>query len=150
MYSSEEKGKLDKMNMVLNNLEQKLNCDIELCKKIANLIDMTIETNKLEERLSQVETHIPVIKQKIKDLVTSCNSSCNESRKDVLLSINKTLPINKDEEKTEKYISKIRRTIDCCIEEYEIYIKSTYYSKYHVGNSENDVLGMRISDLIIL
>ena len=33
MYSSEEKGKLDKMNMVLNNLEQKLNCDIELCKK---------------------------------------------------------------------------------------------------------------------
>jgi len=111
---------------------------------------MTIETNKLEERLSQVETHIPVIKQKIKDLVTSCNSSCNESRKDVLLSINKTLPINKDEEKTEKYISKIRRTIDCCIEEYEIYIKSTYYSKYHVGNSENDVLGMRISDLIIL
>ena len=56
---------------------------------------MTIEANKLEARLSQVDTNIPVIKQKIKDLVISCN----ESRKAILLSIKKMLLINKDEEK---------------------------------------------------
>lgn len=111
------------------------------------MIDVIIETNELEKRLRQLKTYIPAIKQKIKDLVTSCNSSCNESRNDVFLSINKTLPINKDEEKTEKYIAKIRRMIDCRVAEYKIYIKSTYYSKYHVGN---DVLDMNISDLIIL
>ena len=33
MYSNSEKRKLDKMNMVLNNLEKKHKGDVEFCEK---------------------------------------------------------------------------------------------------------------------
>ena len=150
MLSNEEKRKLDKINMVLNNLEQKLNYDMELCKEMANVIDVIVENNALEERLNKVDTHIPVLVQKIKSLIKGCNYSCNEAREKVLVSIQKILLDNKDEEKVKRYIDKIQKTIDCCVEEYEMYIRSTYYSKYHNGNDKNDVLGMNISDLIVL
>ena len=71
---------------------------------------MIVETNELEERLSEINTHIPIIKQKVKDLIRSCKLNCDEARKDILLSINQMLPINSDEEKTKEYISKILKT----------------------------------------
>ena len=53
--SLEKKRKLDKMNMVLNNLEQKLGGNEELCQGIAKIIDMTIENNELVARLEEID-----------------------------------------------------------------------------------------------
>ena len=155
MYStriqpSEQKRKQDKMNMVLNNLEQKLGADQELCQGIANIIDMTIEVNELIQRLERVKTNIPVIEQKIIELMNRCALSCSEARKDVCSSVYGRLSETNQENAPAKMI-KVQRTIDYCIANYLTYTKSQYYAKYSVGiDSTRTTSSMSIKDLLML
>ena len=151
IVSKEERKKYEKINMILNNLEQKLNKDSELCKAVANLIDMIVETYELVEHLDNIETKIPVIKQKINDLITSSISSCNQERKNVLMIIHEIILDNNENEKSKDYMSKIQKTIDYCVEEYPIYVKSSYYCKYHTSeNKMSNISDLRMSDIIML
>ena len=74
--SIEQKRKQEKMNMLLNNLEQKLAGNEELCQGVAKIIDMTIENNHLVARLEEMESDIPEIEQRISNLIASCITSC--------------------------------------------------------------------------
>ena len=85
--SQEQKRKQEKMNMVLNNLEQKLGGNEELCQGVAKVIDMTIENNELVSRLEEIESNIPEIEQRISNLISSCVTSCSQARTDVMLAI---------------------------------------------------------------
>lgn len=140
----EEKRKQEKMNMVLNNLEQKLGADEDLCQGVARIIDMTIENNELVVRLEEIESNIPEIEQRLL-------SSCSKARSDLLLKIHNELLGVKDKEKTIEYMLKLQKTIDYCIENYSTYIKSKYYAKYSPGrDSTKNISSMSTEEILML
>ena len=87
IQSKEEKRKLDKMNMLLNNLEQKLDGNEDLCRRVAKVIDMTVENSLLASRLGEIDTCIPEIEKRISALLSSCQNSCDRARNDVVSEI---------------------------------------------------------------
>ena len=141
MYQSqEEKRKLGKMNMVLNNLEDKLGGNEELCRGIAKVIDMTIENQELVARLEELKSDIPEIEQRISNLITSCITSVSQARTDIMQAIYDRLAEGSEKPKTLEYMLKIQKTIDYCIADYPTYKKSRYNAKYgDVGNSRINV-----------
>lgn len=139
------------MNMVLNNLEQKLGANEELCQGIAKVIDMTIENNELVARLEQIESDIPEIEQRISNLIASCITSCSQARTDVMKSIYDMLTDSGEKPKTIEYMLKIQKTIDYCIADYPTYKKSGYNAKYCVGaNISKNTSSLTTEELIML
>jgi Skp family chaperone for outer membrane proteins len=134
--TKEQKRILDNINMVLNDLEQKLGGNEELCQGIAKIIDMTVELKELVARLSDIESNIPEIKDRIRNLILSCIASCSQERDRVMNAIRDNIS-DRSEERKKKYMSKIQKTIDNCVENYSIYKESRYNAKYCVNrNSE--------------
>ena len=123
------------MNMFLNNLEQKLGGNEELCQGIAKVIDMTIENNYLVARLEEIESDIPEIEQRISNLITSCTPSCGQARTDVTEPICDKLSGDSGKPITTEYMLKIQKTVDYCIEEYSTYKQSAYNLKYCIGDT---------------
>lgn len=156
MYNSgkqtqEQKRKQEKMNMVLNNLEQKLKGNEELCQGIAKVIDMTIENNELVARLEEIESDIPEIQQRISNLITSCITSCSQARTGVMQSIHDMLSASDENPKTIEYMLKIQKTIDYCIADYPTYKKSGYNAKYCVGgDARKNTSSMSTEELLML
>lgn len=149
--SIEQKRKQEKMNMVLNNLEQKLGGNEELCKGIAKVIDMTIENNELVARLEQIESYIPEIEQRISNLIASCITSCSQARTDTMQSIYDMLAESSEKPKTIEYMLKIQKTIDHCIADYPTYKKSRYNAKYCVGgDTTKNTSSMSIEEILML
>jgi len=149
--SIEQKRKQEKMNMVLNNLEQKLGGNEELCQGIAKVIDMTIENNKLVSRLEEIESNIPEIEQRISNLISSCVTSCSQARTDVMLAIHDMLSESSERPKTTEYILKIQKTIDYCIADYPTYKKSGYNAKYCVGgDATQNTSSMSTEEILML
>ena len=130
IQSIEEKRQLEKMNMLLNSLEQNLKENENLCKSIAKIIDMTVENNELTSRLEAIKTNIPEIQQRISTLILNCVESCNQARKNTMLAIYNQASGGSTTTKAPEYILKIQRTIDYCIANYQSYLKSKYNSKY--------------------
>lgn len=126
----EEKRKHAKMNMILNNLEQKLGGDEELCQGVAKIIDMSAENSLLIARLSQIKTSIPEIKKRILELTLACDASCSKERNNIMLAIHDKMSTSEDKPKSPEYMIKIQRTIEYCIANYEIYKQSSYNAKY--------------------
>ena len=148
--TKEQKRKLDNMNMVLNNLAQKLGGNEELCQGIAKIIDMTVELNELVARLSVIESNIPEIKDRIRNLILSCIRSCSQERDRVMNAIRDNIS-DRSEERKKEYMSKIQKTIDNCVENYSIYKESRYNAKYCVNrNSEKTSAIIGIDDLLKL
>ena len=125
---------MKKMKMVLNNLEQKLNREEDLCSSVANLIDLIVETDVLVESLNMTETHILVVKTRIRNLIRELLDDKDKQTEETLNHIKETLMIENVE-----YIEKLRKTIDYCIENYEIYQESNYYKKYHTQTKDNSI-----------
>lgn len=156
MYNSgkqtqEQKRKQEKMNMVLNNLEQKLKGNEELCQGVAKVIDMTIENNELVARLEEIESDIPEIQQRISNLMTSCITSCGQTRTGVMQSIYDMLSASDENPKTTEYMLKIQKTIDYCIANYPTYKKSGYNAKYCVGGgARKNTSSMSTKELLML
>ena len=149
--SIEQKRKQEKMNMVLNNLEQKLGGNKELCQGIAKVIDMTIENNELVARLEQIESYIPEIRQRISNLIASCITSCSQARTDVMKSIYDIMSESGEKPKTIEYMLKIQKTIDYCIADYPTYKNSGYNAKYCVGaNISKNTSSLTTEELIML
>lgn len=147
----EQKRKQEKMNMVLNNLEQKLGANEELCQGIAKVIDMTIENNELVARLEEIESNIPEIEQRISNLITSCITSCSQARTDVMQSIYDMLSESSEKPKTIEYMLKIQKTVDYCIADYPTYKKSGYNAKYCVGgDASKNTSSMNTEELLML
>ena len=147
----EQKRKNEKMNMVLNNLEQQLYENEELCKGIAKIIDMTIETNTLVSRLEQVQTSIPAIEERILNLIDSCVLSCAEYRKNTTIQIYDMYTAECGEPKAVEKLMKIHKTIDACVADYKTYTQSQYYKKYSSKEeSTQDSTALSISELLIL
>ena len=146
-----QKRKQEKMNMVLNNLEQKLCGNKELCQGVAKVIDMTVENNQLVSRLEGIESDIPEIEQRISNLITSCITSCSEARADIMMIIYDMLSGGSEKPKTIEYMLKIQRTIDYCISDYPTYKKSGYNAKYCIGgDASKNTSNMNIEELIML
>ena len=149
--SQEQKRKQEKMNMVLNNLEQKLGGNEELCQGIAKIIDMTIENNELVARLEEIESDIPEIEQRISNLISSCITSCNQTRTDVMQSIYDMLSESSEKPKTIEYMLKIQKTVDYCIADYPTYKKSGYNAKYCVGgDTTKNTSSMSTEEILML
>lgn len=149
--SIEQKRKQEKMNMVLSNLEQKLGGNKKLCQRVAKVIDMTIENNKLVARLEEIESDIPEIEQRISNLIASCMTSCSQARFDVMKSIHDMLSESSEKPKTIEYMLKIQRTIDYCIADYPTYKKSGYNVKYCVGGDPSkNTSSMSIEEIFML
>jgi len=149
--SIEQKRKQEKMNMVLNNLEQKLGGNEELCQGIAKVIDMTIENNELVARLEQIESDIPEIEQRISNLIASCITSCSQARTDTMQSIYDMLAESSEKPKTIEYMLKIKKTIDYCIADYPTYKKSGYNAKYCVGgDATQNTSSMSTEEILML
>ena len=149
--SMEQKRKQEKMNMVLNNLEQKLGRNEELCQGIAKIIDMTIENNELVARLEEIESDIPEIKQRISNLISSCITSCNQARTDVMQSIYDVLSESCEKPKTIEYMLKIQKTVDYCIADYPTYKKSGYNAKYCIGgDTTKNTSSMSTEEILML
>ena len=149
--SLEQKRKQEKMNMVLNNLEQKLGCNEDLCQGIAKVIDMTIENNELVSRLEEIESNIPEIEQRISNLISSCVTSCSQARTDVMLAIHDMLSESGERPRITEYMLKIQKTIDYCIADYPTYKKSGYNAKYCVGgDSSKNTSSMTTEELLML
>jgi len=149
--SIEQKRKQEKMNMVLNNLEQKLGGNEELCQGIAKVIDMTIENNELVARLEQIESDIPEIEQRISNLIASCITSCSQARTDTMQSIYDMLAESSEKPKTIEYMLKIKKTIDYCIADYSTYKKSGYNAKYCVGgDATKNTSSMSTEEILML
>ena len=149
--SQEQKRKQEKMNMVLNNLEQKLGGNAKLCRGIAWIIDMTIENNELVARLEEIESDIPEIKRRISNLISSCITSCNQARTDVMQSIYDVLSESGEKPKTIEYMQKIQKTVDYCIADYPTYKKSGYNAKYCVGgDTSKNTSSMTTEELLML
>ena len=149
--SIEQKRKQEKMNMVLNNLEQKLGGNEELCQGIAKVIDMTIENNELVSRLEEIESNIPEIEQRISNLISSCVTSCSQARTDVMLAIHDMLSESGERPRITEYMLKIQKTIDYCIADYPTYKKSGYNAKYCVGgDSSKNTSSMATEELLML
>ena len=149
--SLEQKRKQEKMNMVLNNLEQKLGANEELCQGIAKVIDMTIENNKLVARLEEIESDIPEIEQRISNLISSCITSCSHARTDVMQSIYDVLSESGEQPKTIEYMLKIQKTVDYCIADYTTYKQSRYNAKYCVGgDATKNSLSISTEEILML
>lgn len=151
IQSKEQKRKLEKMNMILNNLEQKLGGNEELCQGVAKIIDMTIENNELVSRMNDIETNIPEIEQRISNLVSKCISSCSQARIDVLRAIHNMLSERDGKPKTTEYMLKIQKTIDYCIADYPTYKQSQYNSKYSTHqDSTKNTSSMSTDELLMI
>ena len=149
--SQEQKRKQEKMNMILNNLEQKLGGNTELCQGIAKVIDMTIENNELVSRLEEIESNIPEIEKRISNLISSCVTSCSQARTDVMLAIHDMLSESGERPRRTEYMLKIQKTIDYCIADYPTYKKSRYNAKYCVGgDSTKNTSSMTTEELLML
>ena len=146
--SAEQKMK-QKMKMILNNLEQQLCYNKELCQDVAKIIDMTVEINDLESKLEQVETNIPVVEEKLAKLIGDCVLSCAEYRKNVTIKIYDIFSNESGEPRAAEKLMKIHKTIEYCIANYLIYKKSKYYSNYS-DNKETTVTTLSIEDLLKL
>ena len=85
--STEQKRKLQKINMIMNNLEQQLCEDEELCRGVAKIITMSIEAEELVERLESIKSNIPPMEQRRLDLIKECLSSCSETRENICMQI---------------------------------------------------------------
>ena len=149
--SQEQKRKQEKMNMILNNLEQKLGGNTELCQGIAKVIDMSIENNELVSRLEEIESNIPEIEQRISNLISSCVTSCSQARTDVMLAIHDMLSESSEKPRITEYMLKIQKTIDYCIADYPTYKKSGYNAKYcDGGDSTKNTSSMTTEELLML
>jgi hypothetical protein len=116
--------------MLLNNLEQKLDGNEDLCRRVAKVIDMTVENSLLASRLGEIDTCIPEIEKRISALLSSCQNSCDRARNDVVSEICHMYADKGAKHSTTEYIIKIQKTIDNCIAEYATYKKSHYNAKY--------------------
>lgn len=132
--SHEELRILIELNMILNNLEKKLACDINLCTAVANVIDTTVETIKISEKLSLLQIKNPYLKNQILKLRDNCIKSCEEERVKVFQDISNAIKISNS---NTQYINKIDTTIGKCILNYSIYLNTEYYKKYHKQDAEN-------------
>lgn len=148
--SAEQKMK-QKMKMILNNLEQQLCYNKELCQDVAKIIDMSVEMNELVSRLEEIETNIPTIEQRISKMIDDCVLSCAEHRKNTTIKIYDIYSTMSGEPKAAEKLMKIHRAIEYCIANYSIYMKSEYYAKYSDGKdiTKNTSI-MEIEDLIKL
>ena len=113
------------MNMVLNNLEQKLNKDNRLCSAVADLIDLIIETDVLLENLNMVDTHILIVKARIRNLIKELEVDKEIQIEETINHIKEKLLVD-----NQVYLQKIRNTIEYCIENYKLYQQSNYYMQY--------------------
>lgn len=125
----EQKIRQDKVNMRLNNLEQKLGGDESLCHEVAGVICRAIEMCQMVDEWDRQETSFQTL---IKcDIVNRCIQEHNEKTNDVYSRIKTRLEgINKSTAE-EKY-DKVRKTIKYCVENASEYEKSDYYHKYWV------------------
>jgi hypothetical protein len=145
------KQSLEKMNMVLNNLKQKLGGNTELCQAVAMVIDMTVENAILTSRLEEIKSNIPEIQRRISDLISSCTLGCDKVREDVLNGIYHTVSNGGETPISDEYMLKIEKTIDYCIEDYPTYKKSGYNAKYCVGgDSTKNTSSLTIEELLML
>ncbi len=151
MKKTEIETKRDKIKMVLNNLEQKLNNEQDLCSDIARLIDMSIETNLLMQRFENIETSIPVIRDRIINLLASCVECCNSSRENIINRISQKLIDGGKSSGIEEYIEKIQKTIDFCIDNNEIYKQTEYNAKYgtHADISKS-IVSLSTEELLLI
>ena len=134
MTNNEYYKKLTEMKVRFNELSQKLNNDYGLCSQVANLIDLTAETRELTERLSCVDSKIPSINLKIQALISGCNNNLSQYYENTLSNIITTFT-QSGRVLPDGYMTKIQKTISCCIENYEIYKTSDYAIKYSQNNS---------------
>ena len=111
--------------MVLNNLEQKLNKDNRLCSAVADLIDLIIETDVLLENLNMVDTHILIVKARIRNLIKELEVDKEIQIEETINHIKEKLLVD-----NQVYLQKIRNTIEYCIENYKLYQQSNYYMQY--------------------
>ena len=125
----EKTRQLQKINMIMNNLEQQLCEDEELCRGVAKIINMSIEVEELVERLESIKSNIPTMEQRRLGLIKECLSSCSETRENICIQIISMIEENGKNDIPAKMV-KIHSTIDSCIENYSLYKQSEYYSKY--------------------
>ena len=85
--NSSLKRKLDKMNMVLNNIQHLLSEHVGLCKEVDRVIEMSCECKKVVDQLKLLKTNIPALEKRINTLLLDCISSCNEAKEILLLKI---------------------------------------------------------------
>lgn len=100
----------DKLQVVLNNLKQKL----EYSQEILEEVDMAI------------------------NLIAQEKDSTMQESDNVMALILKEIElylIQKEKIVNEKYIEKIEKTIKYCVKNYDLYISSDYYATYHKDNS---------------
>ena len=148
--STEQKRKLQKINMFMNNLEQQLCEDEELCLGVAKIITMSIETEELVERLESIKSNIPTMEQRRLNLIKECLSSCSETRENICMRIIKMLEENNKKDIPVKMV-KIHSTIDTCVANYSLYKQSEYCAKY--GDSEDstsNLTSLSDEELIVL
>lgn len=125
----EQKIKQEKMNMILNNLEQKLDCNETLCYEVADVICRAIELCQMVDEWDRQETSFQTLVKY--DIVNRCIQEHNKKTNDVYSRIKTRLEgVNKSTAE-EKY-DKVRKTIKYCIENASEYEKSDYYHKYWV------------------
>lgn len=148
--STEQKRKLQKINMIMNNLEQQLCEDEELCRGVAKIINMSIEVEELVERLESIKSNIPTMEQGRLGLIKECLSSCSETRKNICMRIIKMLEENNKKDIPAKIV-KIHSTIDTCIANYSLYKQSEYYSKYDSNeDSASNLTSLSDEELLLL
>ena len=125
--TTEQKRKQQKINMILNNLEEQLCGNEELCRGIVKIIDMKVEADELVGRLESIKTTIPAMEERRVNLINECLTSCSETRKNICSRIIDILEENNKKEIPAKMI-KIHSTIDSCIAHYSLYKKSEYFA----------------------
>lgn len=133
------KKEIERMKMVLNNLKQKLNNNQILCSKVAELIDLIVETDIMIEKLNLVDSHLLVVKRRIKNMIRELDEDKKSQTEETITLIKKELLLD---DNNEVYIEKIRKTIEYCVKNYEVYQQTNYYYQYHtqVENSEISLL----------
>ena len=149
--STADKKKLEKMNMNLNNLEQKLGSNEALCQGVAKIIEMTIECDAIVGKLESINTNIPELERRIVSLSKGCVTSCSDARKNLMGDIQEQVLADKDTAQTIEYMLKIQKTIDYCIDNYQIYKMSKYNSKYCVcGDAESNLSSMNTDEELLM
>lgn len=133
------KKEIERMKMVLNNLKQKLKDNQILCSKVAELIDLIVETDIMIEKLNLVDSHLLVVKRRIKNMIRELDEDKKSQTEETITLIKKELLLD---DNNEVYIEKIRKTIEYCVKNYEVYQQTNYYYQYHtqVENSEISLL----------
>lgn len=133
------KKEIERMKMVLNNLKQKLKDNQILCSKVAELIDLIVETDIMIEKLNLVDSHLLVVKRRIKNMIRELDEDKKSQTEETITLIKKELHLD---DNNEVYIEKIRKTIEYCVKNYEVYQQTNYYYQYHtqVENSEISLL----------